>query len=108
MQQSARNRSAYSGAFSMNRLASLSSISANIIFTIRRLASPSLLSAVTGCIFSVGFLLPTQAASAQTTKELQQQIQQMKQLYQQQISTLESRIASLEQANRAVAHATQE
>ena len=48
------------------------------------------------------------SASAQTTQELQQQIQQMKQLYEQQISALEGRIASLEQANRAVAHATQE
>ena len=32
----------------------------------------------------------------------------MKQLYEQQIAALEGRIASLEQANRAVAHATQE
>ena len=48
------------------------------------------------------------SASAQTTQELQQQIQQMKQLYEQQIAALEGRIASLEQANRAVAHATQE
>ena len=47
-------------------------------------------------------------AQAQTTQELQQQIQQMKQLYEQQIAALEGRIASLEQANRAVAHATQE
>ena len=50
----------------------------------------------------------TPCASAQTTQELQQQIQQMKQLYEQQITALEGRIASLEQANRAVAHATQE
>ena len=49
-----------------------------------------------------------QPAQAQTTQELQQQIQQMKQLYEQQISTLEGRIASLEQANRAAAHAVQE
>ena len=47
-------------------------------------------------------------AQAQSTQELQQQIQQMKQLYEQQISALEGRIASLEQANRAMAHATQE
>jgi hypothetical protein len=33
---------------------------------------------------------------AQTTGELQQQIQQIKQLYEQQISALEGRIASLE------------
>jgi maltoporin len=45
---------------------------------------------------------------AQTTQELQQQIQQMKQLYEQQIAALVGRIASLEQSNRAVAHATQE
>ena len=47
-------------------------------------------------------------AQGQTMQELQQQIQQMKQLYEQQISALEGRIASLEQANRAMAHATQE
>jgi maltoporin len=45
---------------------------------------------------------------AQTTQELQQQIQQMKQIYEQQIATLEGRISSLEQANRAMAHVTQE
>jgi maltoporin len=50
----------------------------------------------------------TPAAQAQTTQDLQQQIQQMKQLYEQQISALEGRIASLEQSNRAAAHATQE
>jgi maltoporin len=48
------------------------------------------------------------SASAQTTAELQQQIQQMKQQYEQQISALEGRIASLEQNNRAMVHATQE
>jgi maltoporin len=47
-------------------------------------------------------------AHAQTTQELQQQIHQMKQLYEQQIAALEGRIVSLEQANRAVAHVTQE
>ena len=45
---------------------------------------------------------------AQTTQELQQQIQQMKQLYEQQIAALEGRIASLEQANNAAAHVVQE
>ena len=53
-------------------------------------------------------LIPASSAVAQTTQELQQQIQQMKQLYEQQISALEGRIASLEQANRAIAHVTQE
>ncbi|HZD31283.1 MAG TPA: carbohydrate porin [Candidatus Angelobacter sp.] len=47
-------------------------------------------------------------AQAQTTEDLQQQIQQMKQLYEQQIAALEGRITSLEQANRAVAHVMQE
>ncbi len=48
------------------------------------------------------------SAAAQTTADLQQQIQQMKQQYEQQISALEGRIASLEQNNRAMVHATQE
>jgi maltoporin len=60
------------------------------------------------CTVVAGLLLPLQRASAQTTEDLQQQIQQMKQLYEQQISGLEGRIASLEQANRAAAHAAQE
>jgi len=56
-------------------------------------------------VTSVVLIVPAQG---QTMQELQQQIQQMKQLYEQQISALEGRIASLEQANRAMAHATQE
>ncbi len=59
-------------------------------------------------LLAVALALPAQPAHAQTTQELQQQIQQMKQLYEQQISALEGRIASLEQANRAAAHAVQE
>jgi maltoporin len=53
-------------------------------------------------------LCPVHRAQAQTTQELQEQIQQMKLRYEQQIAAMEGRIASLEQANRAVAHATQE
>jgi maltoporin len=60
------------------------------------------------CTVVAGLLLPLQRASAQTTEDLQQQIQQMKQLYEQQISALEGRIASLEQANHAAAHVTQQ
>src|SRR5664279_545632 len=63
--------------------------------------------AVTGLVLAI-LLLPWHSAQGQTTEELQQQIQQMKQLYEQQIAALEGRIASLEQSNRAVAHATQE
>src|SRR6516164_4714132 len=91
----------------MSRLA-LSSILSNAIFKNRRLSHPALFSAVAGCSLVAGLLLHTQRASAQTTAELQQQIHQLKQLYEQQISELEGRIASLEQANRAVAHAIQE
>jgi maltoporin len=47
-------------------------------------------------------------AQGQTMQELQQQIQQLKETYEQQIAGLEGRIASLEQANRTMAHATQE
>ena len=64
--------------------------------------------ALTGCLFVAGLLFSPEDASAQTTEELEQQIQQMKQLYEQQISALEGRIASLEQANRAAAHAARE
>jgi maltoporin len=92
----------------MSRLAPLSSIFANAFFRNRRLSSPKFLFVTIECLLVSGFLLLPQRASAQTTEELQQQIQQMKQLYEQQISALEGRIASLEQANRAVAHATQE
>ena len=59
-------------------------------------------------IAALGLLAGLPPLHAQSTQELQQQIQQMKQLYEQQISALEGRIASLEQANRAVAHSTQE
>ena len=54
------------------------------------------------------FLFPWASARAQSNEELQQQIQQMKQLYEQQISAMEGRIATLEQANRSLSHATQE
>ena len=86
----------------------LSSIVANTIFKNRQLSCPGLALAATGCLLVAAFVLTPQDASAQTTEELQQQIQQMKQLYEQQISALEGRIASLEQANRAAAHSTQE
>ncbi|MFZ1137489.1 MAG: hypothetical protein WAN69_21260, partial [Candidatus Korobacteraceae bacterium] len=59
-------------------------------------------------LLAMALVLPAQPAQAQSTQELQQQIQQMKQLYEQQITALEGRIASLEQANRAAAHAAQE
>ncbi len=59
-------------------------------------------------LLGAAVLLFVPGAQAQSTEELQQQIQQIKKLYEQQISSLESRIASLEQANRAVAHVTQE
>ena len=59
-------------------------------------------------LLGAALLLFAPDAQAQSTQDLQQQIQQMKQLYEQQISALEGRIASLEQANRAVAHVTQE
>src|SRR5215472_3146919 len=56
-----------------------------------------------------GFVFLTlNGMQAQTTQELQQEIQQMRQMYEQQISAFEGRIASLEQANRAMAHITQE
>jgi len=56
-----------------------------------------------------GFVfLALNGMQAQTTQELQQEIQQMRQMYEQQISAFEGRIASLEQANRAMAHITQE
>jgi maltoporin len=88
----------------MSRVADLSPLFAHMI--LKDFQFPRL--ALTGC-FLVACLLPSpQCASAQTTEELQRQIQQMKQLYEQQISALEGRIASLEQANRAAAHATQE
>jgi hypothetical protein len=45
-------------------------------------------SALTGCLFVAGLLLSPQNTSAHTTQELQQQIQQLKQLYEQQISAL--------------------
>jgi maltoporin len=57
---------------------------------------------------SLALGLGSMSAAAQTTAELQQQIQQMKQQYEQQISALERRIASLEQNNRTTVHATQE
>jgi predicted ribosome quality control (RQC) complex YloA/Tae2 family protein len=63
-------------------------------------------SALTG-LFVASLLLSPPNTSAQTAGELQQQIQQIKQLYEEQISALEGRIASLEQANRAAAHAAQ-
>ena len=70
-----------------------------------RSSQPILLSSL---LLAMALLLPAQHAQAQSTQELQQQIQQMKQLYEQQITALEGRIASLEQANRAAAHAAQE
>jgi maltoporin len=45
---------------------------------------------------------------AQTPQELQSELQQIKQLYEQKIATLENRISMLEQQNAAVAAATQE
>ena len=92
----------------MSRHTTLSLIPTDTVFENRRLSCQSLLSIFTGCLLVAALLLPTQHASAQTTEELQQQIHQMKQLYEQQISALEGRIASLEQANRAAAHAAQE
>ncbi len=59
-------------------------------------------------ILSFLFLVCSGPLHAQTTADLQQQIQQMKEAYEKQISALEGRIATLEQSNRAVAHATQE
>jgi maltoporin len=55
-------------------------------------------------------LLPAwaQPLSAQTTQELQAEILQMKQAYEQRIATLEDRISNLEQQNAAVAKATQQ
>jgi len=56
-----------------------------------------------------GFVFLTlNGMQAQTTQELQQEIQQMRRMYEQQISAFEGRIASLEQANRAMGHITQE
>ena len=45
---------------------------------------------------------------AQTTQELQAEIQQMKQQYEQKITSLETRIATLEQQNLAITNATQQ
>ena len=78
----------------MSRLA-LSSIVANTIFKNRQLSCPSLPLAATGCLLVAALVLAPQDAAAQTTEEFEQQIQQMKQLYEQQISALEGRIASL-------------
>jgi maltoporin len=72
---------------------------------ISRLSYPTL---ITSLLLAIALLLPAHRAQAQTTEDLQQQIQQIKQLYEQQITALEGRIASLEQANRAAAHAAQE
>lgn len=44
---------------------------------------------------AAGLLLFAHDAHAQTTQELQQRIQQMKQLYEQQISALEGHIPSI-------------
>lgn len=65
--------------------------------------SPLILSLLAAAIL---FLSPS--AQAQTTQELQLEIQQMKHMYEQQIAALEGRITSLEQANRAGAHAAPE
>src|SRR5271169_1736590 len=80
-----------------------------VLFRFARFASRlSLQTAIASLLLTAALLLPPQRAQAQSTQELQQQIQQMKQLYEQQIAALEGRIVSLEQANRAVAHVTQE
>jgi len=47
-------------------------------------------------------------AQAQTPQELQAELQQLKQLYEQKIATLEGRIATLEQQNAAIAAATKQ
>jgi len=59
-------------------------------------------------MLSLAILICVARVRAQATADLQQQIQQMKDTYEKQISALEGRIASLEQANRAIAHAAQE
>ena len=53
-------------------------------------------------------VLTTSPLHAQTPQELETEVQQMKQLYEQQIAALEARIAALEKQNTTIAAATQQ
>ena len=61
---------------------------------------------VVACFAAVFLCMCARPVNAQTTQELQQEILQMKQTYEQKITALEGRITTLEQANLAMAHVT--
>ena len=59
-------------------------------------------------LLCLGWAMSGLSLEAQSVQDLQTEIQQMKQLYEQRIASLEGRIASLEQANLSMTRATAE